>query len=162
MRRRTSRIYLWQAREELALKSLPPQIFTSIDHGCPGPGLGSGRVKSEGVLRAINELSGGSALRKATPFQLFSLITLVPVWISRALIDCLCTLSRFLLVNSFPSLSLSSEEERTISSVVSQLGLGPPTRHRGSGGVTKNQTQKVTQTFRKYNQLSGHIITCTP
>ena len=52
-------------------------------------------MKSEGVLGAINELPGGSALRKATPFQLFSLITLVPVWISRALIDCSGTLSRF-------------------------------------------------------------------
>ena len=79
--------------EELAQKSLPPQMFTSIDHECPG--LGSGRVKSEGVLGAINELPGGSALRKATPLQLFSLITLIPVWISRALIDCSCTLSRF-------------------------------------------------------------------
>ena len=69
-----------------AEKSAPANIYL---HRSWCPGLGSGRVKSEGVLGAINELPGGSALRKATPFQLFSLITLVPVWISRALIDCL-------------------------------------------------------------------------
>ena len=102
------------------------------------------------VLRPINELPGGSG---ATPFRFLSLILLVPVWVSRSS-DWLRLSAGFWLVCVSQSLSLSSEEKRTISSVVSRPGLGHPrATRRGSAGVTKNPTQKVTQTvFRKYNQ----------